>query len=277
MRRIHQLERLKAWSTSPSDILCLQEVNPLRRHLQEIAQATRLMGEGTLVNAGIKLANIGLPPLLEEGLAIFAGCEFSGAEFSDHVLSGRLCERTLSLGSKLKFGLSLQLGEQRKALLFESHWKGKKIAVVNLHLHHGPDVIAANLVRKTHELHELSKWIRPQLDRWDFTVVCGDFNSDPDSSCLNPLRSMGFEDAADMKEASAKVAPSPTWDPQFNPHIRNSLHLAPSTKIRNWDGTPHRFDRFYIRSKQSPLKLALSQLREPELSDHYGSVLEVNL
>jgi endonuclease/exonuclease/phosphatase family metal-dependent hydrolase len=208
-RRRRQIEVLSDWENSPRDIICLQEVNPLVRHTRKLSAGLAMRGEGCVVNAGVKIARVGLPPFLEEGLAIFSGSELVNGRYSEITLSGVAREL------RGPFGLSAvwQLQERRKAFVFESECQGEKVAVVNLHLHHGPDTIAENLARKKSEIKKLCDWLRPRLQDWDLLAVCGDFNCDANSACVEPLLALGLKDSAML----AGVVQEPTWNPELNP------------------------------------------------------------
>jgi endonuclease/exonuclease/phosphatase family metal-dependent hydrolase len=270
VRREKQVERLRNWRPSSTDILCLQEVNPLPSRLSQIQNALGLLGDSTTVNAGIKVGKWGIPPFLNEGLAILRGSGFAQCAYSERTLSGGAIEKQGPLG----VNFHIQLSERRKCLLFEGNIGGHRIAVANLHLHHGPDGIVANLQRKTQELEELRKWIESRLESWDLLFVCGDFNCEETSPCLRPLQSLGLA-LPSAWDASQNYAV--TWDPQRNKLISHSSHHANSDAEREWDGAPHSFDRIYLKSKIPIRQIQIEYLREPELSDHYGVSLEVEL
>ena len=267
-RRRRQIEVLSGWKQSPQDIICLQEVNPFSRQIKKISNGLALHGDGCIVNAGVKIARFGLPPFLEEGLATFAGEGFSPRQWAETTLSGSAREYPGLLG----ISLTVQLAERRKALLFEAQCGTKRIAVVNLHLHHGPDTVRQNLARKAAELLKLKQWLEPRAKDWDFLAVCGDFNCDPQSSCLEPLESLGLKDTSQI----ARAEPFLTWNPQKNPLAGMSPELAGSEEVRAWDAGAHSFDRIYIRSVTPVEKVALSMICEPELSDHFGLAAEIS-
>ena len=267
-RRRRQLEVLSNWHVGPMDLICLQEVNPLRRQLRKFSNGLAMRGDGCIVNAGVKIGGWGVPPLLEEGLAIFAGEDFGALNWGETTLSGNARE---VFGP---FGLSLivQLQERRKALLFEGQVQGKRVAVVNLHLHHGPDTIRLNRDRKSAEVHRLTEWLEPRAKDWDLLLVCGDFNCDPDSTVVEPLLELGLVDTAKLARSESPF----TWNPGENPLAGRSSDEASTTEARDWDGQTHAFDRIYVRSSEPIEKVALSMLREPELSDHFGLSAEIS-
>jgi endonuclease/exonuclease/phosphatase family metal-dependent hydrolase len=149
--------------------------------------------------------------------------------------------------------------------------RSKKVAVVNLHLHHGPDTIEKNLARKKAEIQKLCQWLEPRLDGWDLLVVCGDFNGDPDSASVAPLLSLGLQDASHL----AQVTQEPTWDPERNSIANKSHTLVEAPEVSAWDAGKHVFDRVYLKSKQPLDSVGLTLIREPELSDHFAVSVEI--
>jgi endonuclease/exonuclease/phosphatase family metal-dependent hydrolase len=269
-----QLDVLSAWRRSPSEVMCFQEVNPVAKRFAQLSAALGRKGGTSLVNAGIKVGGFGVPWGLQEGLGILVGDGVRAPVFSEITLSGTGKEIRSSGGTPL---ITFQTAERRKALLMEGELEGLKIAVVDLHLHHGPDTGAENLRRKRQELERLGEWIGPRLDGWDLVAVCGDFNCGRDSACLEPLKALGFTDAAEL----AGVTQAPTWDPKDNRFAADSARMADREETRAWDGAAHVFDRIYLRPRPGsarPVQVsALQLLREPELSDHFGVWAELTL
>lgn len=262
-----QIEVLADWKNSPRDIICLQEVNPLKRQVRKLSAGLAMQGQGSVVNAGMKVARLGLPPFLEEGLATLSGSDFVNPKYTEITLSGQAREL------KGPFGVSvlLQLQERRKAFVFEAECQGRKLAVVNLHLHHGPDTVSENLERKKSEVEKLCQWLEPKLKEWDLIAVCGDFNCDANSVCVAPLLALGFQDAAKL----AGVIQQPTWDPELNPIAGKSHRLVESPEVQAWDAGKHVFDRVYVRSSFTLESVHLSLIREPDLSDHFIVAVEI--
>lgn len=262
-----QIEVLSDWKNSPRDLICLQEVNPVKRQVRKLGTGLAMQGQGCVVNAGMKVARLGLPPFLEEGLAIFSGSDFSNSTYTEITLSGEACELRGPFGVSLLF----QFQERRKAFVLEAESQGKKVAVINLHLHHGPDTVAENLERKKSEMRKLCEWLEPRMKNWDLMLVCGDFNCEADSPCMAPLIALGFLDSARL----AGVVQAPTWDPEHNPIADQSHKLVLSPEIQAWDAGRHVFDRIYLKSSFDPESVKLSLIREPELSDHFGVAVEI--
>ena len=257
-----QLEVLRSWKRGPLDIFCLQEVNPLPNRLDEIQAALDCNAGSCTVNAGVKIGNLGIPPGLREGLAILINNGFENRTFRELTLSGDALEYAQ---------LVFQTKERRKALLFEGTFGGVRMGVINLHLHHGPDTDPKNLERKKSELQKLMAWIEQRMKSWDITAVCGDFNCAGSSPCLEPLLSLGFQDSANLADIEAL----PTWDPSINSLAHQSSVLADSPETEKWDATPQVLDRIYLKTKTNLSGVSLTQIREPELSDHFGLCVEM--
>lgn len=266
-RRKRQIQFLKSWVKSPTDIVCLQEVNPVYRRTELIKSATRMNGKGCIVNTGLKVGRVGLPPFLQEGLATLVGMDFQQNRFNEVTLSGSATEVPIFKKNRAFF----QLSERRKALLFQGNVGSYSIAVVNLHLHHGPDTVPIHRDRKKMELKVLMSWVDEIVGHYDLLVICGDFNCDPNSPCLEPMLNQGF------KCFSNQETGLPTWDPSSNPHALKSSQLATSNEAKSWDNSPHEFDRIYYKSNIPMRLIDLQQFRDPDLSDHYSVAVEVEL
>lgn len=265
-----QLQWLRSRGRGDNAVICLQEVNPLVPRFDELSGALGMEGGACLVNAGLKLGRFGVPPGLMEGLAIFAGGGFARADFEQVTLSGGALELRSARGAPL---LTLQTGERRKALRFAGALGAWRVAVVNLHLHHGPDTSAPNLARKRGELARLVDWLAAGFGAWDLVAVCGDFNCDPGSPALEPLLGAGFLDSAEL----AGVVQAPTWSPATNPHAAGSGPRADTDAVRAWDAGEHVFDRIYLRSTRELRVRDHEVLREAALSDHFGVAVTIEL
>jgi len=259
-RRARQLEALRALKRTSWDVFSLQEVNPARSRGRKIASALGLEGESIVVNTGIKLGCLGLPPGLQEGLAVFHGEGFSDVRFREMTLSGS----ALELGP-----LVLQTRERRKALCLDGQLEGLRIAVANVHLHNGSDRDAVALGKKTREIERLVEWLSRGFSSEqapELVAVCGDFNSDPDSGCMNALLSAGFVELSGRE---------PTWAPALNPLAAKSGQRARSRLAREWDSAPHVFDRIYARCERPILEVRREVFRKSGLSDHFASCVEI--
>lgn len=273
-RRIRQLAALREMHTSAWDIFCLQEVCPIQARRALLERALEMKSSGCGANVGVKFNGLGLPPFLSEGLVTLSGSGFRKRKATALTLSGSAREINLA-----GLSMSFQLQERRRALIFEANAGSSRIAVVNLHLHHGPSTVAENAQRKFRELTRLVKWLKPRLKDWDLLAICGDFNNDPNARELEPLASLNLKDLAQLAGDKGSAL-SPTWAPQENPWAKQSSTLAGEMKdavTRDWDGAEHRFDRIYLRSTLKPTKLVVERVFDATLSDHFGVLAEVIL
>jgi hypothetical protein len=258
--QLRELEDLK--SPRALEFFCFQEVNPFPGRLRALKRRLELEAKGCLVNAGLKVGWVGLPPFLKEGISILYSNTLRNARSDECLLSGDGREWHGPLGSLV----NLQVKERRKAFLVEGKFEGLNIAVINLHLHHGPDTIAANFKRKKAEIKALVKWIKPRLADWDLAAIVGDFNCDPDSAVVEPLDELGF----------TFTSVGPTWDPENNRMISSD---SPDRAVRAWDGSPHEFDRIYLRraGQKRVRRVRMSRVLESGLSDHFGVLAEIDV
>lgn len=274
-RRVKQLAAIRSMHQSEWDLFCFQEICPIgaRRQLieRELNQTGLIMKSSACAsNVGVKLAGVGLPPFLSEGLVTLSGSGFRKRKATALTLSGSARE--------MKFAgvaLSFQLKERRRALVVEANAGSSRIAVVNLHLHHGPSTVSENALRKKNELKRLAKWLKPRMKDWDLLSICGDFNCDPEAPELAPLRDLELQDLGLL---SGEIRP--TWAPMENPWAELSSSMAGKLKdevTREWDGGSHRFDRIYFKSTTKPKKITCARVFDAELSDHFGVLGEITL
>jgi endonuclease/exonuclease/phosphatase family metal-dependent hydrolase len=270
LRRIRQIEVLTRLRKSESDIFCLQEINPIERRRSLMAQELVMRDAAMRCNAGIKWGRFGLPLHLSDGLLTLTGKAFRKRKTVRITLSGKAYEWDTPFG----IPLFVQFGERRCALLLETEWSGRKITVVNLHLHNGTDVSRHHRARRREELARLARSLKRRAKDVDLLAVCGDFNCEADSSSLEPLLELGLIDCAQLAASKQKI----TWDPKRNALTQVSAQLA--TKLldecRGWEDAPHVFDRIYVQAKVPLKKVALKRVcDEPNLSDHYGVLAEL--
>lgn len=269
-RYLEQERFLQNWKKGPTDFICLQEVNPLEVRLTHLKKKLSLVGEGALVNTGVKLGKWGLPPGLQEGLGILWDPSIKFSQFQECTLSGNA--RELSILGGLK-GV-LQFSERRKAILLEFEIEGRRIALINLHLHHGSVSNSRDLMRKKEELSVLFDWFKPRINGLDFLIICGDFNSELDPEIFGPLAHLGLIDAAER----AGVSPAPTWDPRHNPLAALSGLKAKDPQAKAWDIEQHVLDHILIASPEgAKFQVHYRQYREPGMSDHFAVEAEIEL
>ncbi len=272
LRPMRQVDALLGLRDSEYDIFCLQEINPIERRGPFLSEALGMRQIAMRCNAGIKFGKIGLPLHLSDGLLTLTGKAFRKRKTIRMTLSGKAYQWDAPFGLPVFF----QLGERRCALMVESVVRGRKIAIVNLHIHNGPEKSKSIARRREGELQRLARALKHRAKEVDLLVVCGDFNSDSDSKAVGPLLELGLEDAAILSKAKQK----PTWVPEKNALTRISARVALERYpgCSGWEDQPHVFDRIYLRSKQPLKKLSLARVCDgPLLSDHYGVLAELTL
>jgi endonuclease/exonuclease/phosphatase family metal-dependent hydrolase len=248
------------------DIFSLQELNPLERRLRALKTALHARGRGKIANAGIRAGLIGLPLLLNEGIATLFRGSLKKPRWSSRALSGSAHELTGPFGIPLFF----QLNERRVALKLRGTFGGLRIAVFQAHLHAGPGD-GPSSERRAAELEHLAHWVKSELKRSDLVLVAGDFNNDPDSPELAPLKALGL--VADSREV--------TWNPDENPLCHLPVGGTRGAQDVNWDDQHHHFDRvyFWLRPgavREGSWKMHVRRVMDAEdLSDHYGIAAEI--
>ncbi|MDR3606937.1 MAG: endonuclease/exonuclease/phosphatase family protein [Oligoflexia bacterium] len=260
------------------NLCCLQELNPLKARLKTLKGLLNAHGHGAVANAGIRAGYLGIPLFLNEGIATFFRGKLENAKWSSRVLSGK--------GRRVRgpFGVPLffQLEERRVALKLRGTFGGLRIAMIQAHLHAGPDTSpkpdsadgapAPATERRAAEILRLAEWVRPELDRCDLVFIAGDFNNDPDSAETAPLRALGFESPS--REF--------TWCPDENPlcHFPAGGTRTPTDVA--WDQARHRFDRIYLWRKPGVIDDTSWEckiqrvLDQGGLSDHFGLMAEIS-
>jgi endonuclease/exonuclease/phosphatase family metal-dependent hydrolase len=274
LRQARQMEALIRLRKSESDIFCLQEINPIEKRRSLVAQELSMRDAVMRCNAGIKLGSFGLPLHLSDGLLTLTGEAFRKRKIVRIPLSGKSYEWHTPWGVPL----FMQLGERRGALLLETEWRGRRIAVVNLHLHNGTDSSQTHRMRRREELARLARSLKRRTKNVakdvDLLAVCGDFNCEADSSSLEPLWEIGLIDCGQLGSKKQKI----TWDPKKNPLTQVSARLANQHEkdSHGWEDTPHTFDRIYVRTRVPLRKVELKRVcDQPMLSDHYGVLAEL--
>jgi endonuclease/exonuclease/phosphatase family metal-dependent hydrolase len=270
LRQAQQLEVLIRLRQSDYDVFCLQEANPVERRCRFLAEKLGMRDTIVRCNAGIKLGEFGLPLHLSEGLLTLTGKGLRKRKITRLTLSGKAYQWKTPLGASF----FAQLAERRCALMVESTLEGRRVAVVNLHLHHGSDRVPGNAFRRKGEIARLAQFLKRRANEMDLLAVCGDFNCDADSEVIEPLLDLGLEDCAKWTRKKQKK----TWDPDTNPLTRISARIALKKDRKNldWEARPHVFDRIYLRSKTPLQKIDLKRVCDaPMLSDHYGVLAEI--
>jgi endonuclease/exonuclease/phosphatase family metal-dependent hydrolase len=295
--------------SNKSDVVALQEVNPVSSLGPAIANELGYDCIYERANAGVKIGQLGFPSNLNEGLVILAKKSL-GLEFVD--------VWNLSYGFGL-FGnaASLHWTERRLALVGRIRVGTADVYVVNVHLSSAvPDDSSARYVARqiassrTWDEQKSRQIVQECFSEADSRMrsvqlmlrqlngayadkpclVLGDFNAGSAQPEICSLRTeSSLLDAAEI----AGVGSALTWDPERNTNIRFSVQpvdakgdsLAPSGLLSAWyDGRPRTIDHIFLNRswKSSDVEAAHIVLDKPEnglfASDHYGvlAVLDVS-
>lgn len=270
LRQIGQINALLGLRQSDFDVFCLQEINPIETRCDEVAQKLGMKPAWMRCNAGIKFGSFGLPLRLSDGLLTLTGRAFRRRKTVRIGLSGKSYEWQTPLGVPL----FVQFEERRCAMMIESIVHGRKIAIVNLHLHSGPELQKRHRTRRKAELSRLARILARRASDADLLVVCGDFNCHANSKAMKPLLEIGLQDVASLAGSKQMI----TWDPEKNPLTQVSAQLALERfqECQGWEDKPHSFDRIYLRSQIPLKKVSVKRVfDEHPLSDHYGLMAEI--
>jgi len=265
--------------TKEISFVCLQEVNPARRKTRFLKKALNLEGESAEANVGMRVGSLSYPFLLEEGLAILWEPAFTPMGDSPTqrlVLSGNFAEFKAPF---FDIPISLQLSERRVALLATGMWEGYKIAMVNLHLHHGNPKWKMSGDRRLAELKSLVKQTESIFKKQDFVILTGDFNCYSGLPEFQFVMDQGFEEVS----LDAKKKPIVTWDPFVNQLCKNSVQLTKDPVMREWDEHRNPFDHVFVKrvsKKAQDIQFKTKSERvfdKPSkdgtwASDHYGII-----
>ncbi|HWP82764.1 MAG TPA: endonuclease/exonuclease/phosphatase family protein [Bacteroidota bacterium] len=285
-----------------ADVIALQEVNPVHRLSERIADELGYDVIYQRANGGIKVGGIGIPTNLNEGLALLARKEL-GLEMVD--------VWDLSRTSGL-FGnsVSFHVDDQNIALVGRIFVSEKAVYIANVHLtaavpwndetataldsliRHGriPHNERTGIVRllkegdelRTEEFKLLAEKLQRLLD--EPVILCGDFNVGRGHDAMNELVRLGFFHTA-VDESQL------TWDAEENTNIRFSTQsvdakgvgLSPLEVVAAWHDTKSRtidyillsplFARHAVRGNG----LFLNQRGDGVFaSDHFGVWSEID-
>lgn len=217
------------------DVVFLQEVNPSPRRSRRYARLLGMTEIHVVTSCGVHLGPIKIPANMNEGLTILARPELGLRRVGLEVLSGR----RRCWGDHLGF----QTKEARYALVGEISWLGRRVLLVDTHLHGAPwvapdfeerlaELVARGVLtpdQRREILEELEGHRRRTLDEMErllavierragaaagspAVVLAGDLNSTPDSEVVRAAEGAGLRAAA----ASTAERPLVTWDPVRN-------------------------------------------------------------
>ncbi|MBX7232541.1 MAG: endonuclease/exonuclease/phosphatase family protein [Bdellovibrionales bacterium] len=295
-RFLGQERLLKQFS---SELVFLQEVNPLHERTKELA---KIQGDSYFCQpdaTGIKIKSKGWPWILNSGLAILIPKSWRGRYLQHLKLSG-------SKWSYLSQQFSLQWKESRYALLVEFvHPKWGRTLAVNCHLHHGLELtedlekkikefalegllttsalgelkgrLQAGNLRREEELSVLLQVLKQKQVFYDTIIVGGDFNLTERSQGYKQLVDFGLQDLWLLNKNNPAPEISFTFDPasNFANQIFNQnfpltveyqdLSFSPKTRqtlsqlLQAQEQKPRRIDYVFIWSKNTPISLESSQ------------------
>jgi endonuclease/exonuclease/phosphatase family metal-dependent hydrolase len=315
LREQLQIQTIKALSP---DVAFFQEANPAARRVVEFAGALGAEAFFQPDLVGLKLFGFGIPLNLNSGLVTLAKKKW-GLKWCEAISLSRP-----GMNLVHNWG-SWQLAEERFALFTETMLPGwGKVLFVNTHMHHGLEKtekyreefeklaeelelpasmvselksrLAAGNKRRRQEVEVLLEEIERLEKRFEAVVLCGDFNSDPESETAESFRRFGFRDAwAETNPSDAGY----TFDASRNQanHLLQSgfpltitvEDLTFSSKVkeallasaRKQEGRPRRIDFIWFKSAGVELKVKQAQLVGlPDESgfapsDHFGVCADI--
>ena len=218
---------------SGADFLFLQEVSPTRARAKELA---KVLGYDQIHQGdqqGLKVAGFGIPANLDNGIALLARPQWRMHTRQIVKLSG-------PPGFVSDF-LSVQAAEFRFAILASVECEGRRLLLVDLHLHHGvqmteafaaelgrwqdgglltageqaqiESVLAAAERRREDEMRILLAAVQAFATGHDGVILAGDLNSTDEGIAWRMLLDAGFVDCFAERRGRD---PGFTWDPSLN-------------------------------------------------------------
>lgn len=283
---VNELKRL-----SP-DVIFLQEANPVASFAGRVADELNFDEIHQVCNAGIKIARLGIPANLNEGIAILARKELKLKEMDAEKLSG-----SFGIYGDL---MSLHFDESNFVLPGKIIVNNTPILLINTHLSSFPEYSIENEVISGFDLSFEEKtelrniWIEKAERRKDEInnlinafeylpedmpfVLGGDFNCVESSNEIKTLKAK--LNLTDVMEGSNAV----TWEPEGNPNINYSTDLT-NAKFEEiisakYDSVKRRIDFIFINDHFKPgaiLNSMVVKLSEKNIyaSDHYGVFTEL--
>lgn len=231
------------------DVMFLEEVNPAPALTARIARDLGYDYSFEIDNAGMKIGAVGLPINLRSGLAILAKPDLGYRPLGGRKLSG-------------PFGWTgrwscLQFAEFRKAIAGSIAVNGRRVLLIGLHLHHGPEadgeiraalqhlvdqrrlaaaraaeiVATFNLAsaRRRGELQQALD-LAHRLDPTDGPLIlAGDFNASPDAPEMKWLQGeLGFRSTTADDDPGRLLM---TWDYRRNPNTHFFADFVPVNRF----------------------------------------------
>ncbi len=290
-----------------ADIIFLQEVNPVKTYSSRIARLLGMDEVHQVCNGGIKIASLGFPTNLSEGITILARTKYNLEKTDAWKLSGM-------------FGLygdyfSTQFNETNFALVAKINVNGLPVYLVNVHTNSTPpdkpalrnyleDLLLKNIISKEEYDDGLKEWAHKLKNRpCEFEtlseklkdlpvgipfILGGDFNIEPDDPHLVKLISEN-----NLLNTQKESVESPfTWLPYKNINIGYSISDSGSSNedkdayklmYRYYDLSPRTIDYLFLSNLfnekcSKEYKIILDSLDgDVQASDHFGVYSEIDL
>lgn len=299
------------------DVAFFQEVNPVTTRFHQLCDSLQRQGVFQPDLVGLKLFGYGLPLHLFSGLVILSRPAWPIKTVDTVSLSGQR--------SFVHSWASLQVKEERFAIFAETKQAGiGRILLINTHLHHGLEAtesftasfsrvmeqmdlsqsaqselherLMAGNERRSREVSVLLRHLSTIKDKFDLTVLGGDFNCEPEGEIGQRLRDLGF---VDIWRSDHRTDPGYTFDREHNlaNHILQDrfpltflvedLSFSDKTRealekaAREQERRPRRIDQLWVRtsgrlSSRSEL-VGYPDERGMAPSDHFGVLADLEI
>lgn len=273
------------------DVIMLQEANPVSDYAARLADSLGFDELHQMCHAGMKIAGLGIPTNLDEGIAILALPS----------LSLRF-ERAVKIGGVFGIhgsALSLHFDDAAVALEASIAWGGRRIHCINVHLLSVPSMHFLEQIKADPEnAARLQERGELKQDQFDCLVdmirqlpgktpyiLGGDFNCSPDDSNLQEcVRSLNLQTPSDFSSGHI------TWDARNNPNIafttaevdaRGERRTGYDSLVARSDAVAQRLDYVFFSPTMPFARGSTEQVvcAEPVngilASDHYGVAVTI--
>jgi endonuclease/exonuclease/phosphatase family metal-dependent hydrolase len=277
--------------TLEPDVIMVQEANPVSDYAARLADSLGFDELHQMCHAGVKIAGLGVPTNLNEGISILAVPS----------LSLRF-ERAEKIGGVFGIhgsALSFHFDDAAVALEASIAWDGRRIHCINVHLLNVPSKhfhvqfmadpeVAARLQERI-ELKQgqfdcLVDMIRQLPEKTPY-ILGGDFNCAPDDSSLQQcVHALNLQTPVNFSDGHI------TWDAPNNPHIafttagvdaRGERRAGYDSLIARSDAVAQRLDYLFFSPTMAFARGSIEQVvcAEPVngilASDHYGVAVAI--
>jgi endonuclease/exonuclease/phosphatase family metal-dependent hydrolase len=221
-----------------ADVIALNEANPLPRYARRLARDLGYDYVYSVGMSGIKIGCVGIPVNFKEGDAILA-------KKSLHLR--KVGTKRLSPGAGfIGNWVSFHFAESNQALAGSIETDGRRVYVVNTHLHAGVpdedrwrrevemfrqsssmteeeyqvflDTWHASVTRRQNETQALLDWMRDIIPEDAPVVLMGDFNAQPNSEEIAWVLADDYADT--WRYLHGPDEPGFTWNPKANTNIQ---------------------------------------------------------